>query len=68
MIWSILSSAFVIYLYRKLSAEELGENAQPQTAETSALTPAAGFKTSISAEIARLNSRISALESKLSQN
>ena len=65
MLWALASSAFVIYLYRKLNAEEAsgsatpGEMAQP---EPDGPDPAQALKM----EIARLNERISSLESRLS--
>jgi hypothetical protein len=52
MLWALASSVFVIYLYRTLNAESA-----PTTAEVAA--------DSVEAEIAALNARISALESKL---
>jgi hypothetical protein len=54
MFWAIASSAFVIYLYRKLNAEN---------------TPAAASDDApagkIEAEIAALNAQIAAIESKI---
>ncbi|MGY4308048.1 hypothetical protein ACVIJ6_005291 [Bradyrhizobium sp. USDA 4369] len=51
MLWAIVSSAFVIYLYRMLNA--------PSGAETSAIvTPA----DAIEAELTRLLNRIEAIE------
>ncbi len=54
MLWALASSVFVIYLYRKLSAEN-----SPATASGNA---AAG---NIEAEIAALNAQIAAIESKI---
>jgi hypothetical protein len=56
MLWSLLSSAYVIYLYRKLNAER---------------EPTAELKKSdenqLDAELARLNERIASLESRLAK-
>ena len=65
MLWALASSAFIIYLYRKLSAEEAGagataEVASPTGAEVSPLPLA------LKVELARLNERIRSLESRLS--
>lgn len=64
MLWAVASSAFVIYLYRKLKAEE----------DVGAVDPAIGSPASspgivntIDVESDKLNERISALESKLSK-
>ena len=54
MFWAIASSVFVIYLYRRLNAEEL----PPLHPEM----PPAG---TIEAEITVLNAQIAALESKI---
>jgi hypothetical protein len=65
MLWALASSAFVIYLYRKLNAEEAGgadsttANAQPRPDEPD-------LSQSLKIEIARLNERISSLERRLS--
>lgn len=53
MLWALASSAFVIYLYRKLNAE---------AAPPASMTPAAG---TLEAELAALDKEISALESRL---
>jgi hypothetical protein len=55
MLWSLLSSAYIIYLYRKLRAER-----EPQAAET-AVAPA----TSVSAELDNLNHRLDSIEARL---
>lgn len=52
MLWALASSVFVIYLYRTLNAE-------------SAAAPADGPADSVEAELAALNARIDALESKV---
>jgi hypothetical protein len=51
MLWALASSAFVIYLYRKLNAEIV----------VASDNPPAG---TLEAELAALNARIAALESK----
>jgi hypothetical protein len=56
MLWSLLSSAYIIYLYRKLKAER-----EPQAADTG--VPAA---TGVSAELDELNHRLDSLEARLS--
>lgn len=66
MLWAVASSAFVIYLYRKLNAEKAvgaaaAENGSPiRAASTSPLS-------AVDAELAKLNDHISALEGKLSK-
>lgn len=65
MLWALASSAFVIYLYRKLSAEEAGGTTSPEVKAKSrpdGSDPAQALKM----EIARLNERIGSLESRLS--
>jgi hypothetical protein len=54
MLWALASSAFVIYLYRKLNAE----------AAAPATTPVAG---TLESELVALDEEISALESRLAQ-
>ena len=51
MLWAIVSSAFVIYLYRTLNATTGAET-----------THGAASANAIDAELAKLNSRIDALE------
>lgn len=51
MVWALASSAFVIYLYRKLNADSI-----PATDSAPADT--------LEAELAALNARIAALERK----
>jgi len=55
MLWSLLSSAYVIYLYRKLNAER-----EPQVAAT-----AGNEATSLGAELDKFNQRLDSLESRL---
>lgn len=55
MLWSLLSSAYIIYLFRKLIAER-----EPQAAETG-VVPASG----VSAELDKLNQRLDSLEARL---
>lgn len=55
MLWSLLSSAYIIYLYRKLKAER-----EPQAAEAGT-SPAAG----VSAELDKLNQRLNSIEARL---
>ena len=65
MLWALASSAFVIYLYQKLNAEEASGPAAPgdlAQAGPGGPDPAQALKM----EIARLNERISSLESRLS--
>ena len=65
MLWALVSSAFVIYLYRKLNAEEANGPATPggmAQAGSGGPDPAQALKV----EIARLNERIGSLESRLS--
>ncbi|WP_424630457.1 hypothetical protein [Bradyrhizobium sp. SYSU BS000235] len=52
MLWAIASSVFVIYLYRKLNAENIP-------------APASVPTDTIEAELAALNAEIAALERKL---
>ncbi len=54
MLWSLLSSAYIIYLYRKLKAERA-----PQAAETDVPI------SSVSAELDKLNHRLDSLEARL---
>jgi hypothetical protein len=56
MLWSLISSAYIIYLYRKLKAER-----EPEAADAS--TVDAGG--SIGAELDKLNKRLDALEARL---
>jgi hypothetical protein len=55
MLWAIGSSAFVIYLYRKLSGEK----------DLEATNPGSNSSSAIELEFAKLNERIAALESRL---
>jgi hypothetical protein len=55
MLWALLSSAYVIYLYHKLSAEQA-----PQAAKS-----AGGETGSLDAELDELNQRLSSLEARL---
>lgn len=55
MLWAIVSSAFVIYLYRKLSATA--------DADAGGVEPT----NSIDTELAKLNGRIDALENMVSR-
>ena len=55
MLWSLISSAFVIYLYRKLKAEQGPEAVDTDTGSTGA----------INVEINRINQQISSLEAKI---
>ena len=55
MLWSLLSSAYIIYLYRKMKAER-----EPHAAETGMAPP-----TSVSAELDTLNQRLDSLEARL---
>jgi hypothetical protein len=66
MLWAIASSAFVIYLYRKLNAEEAVGAIDPAIGNP-ASSPGTGHVSAIDAEFDRLDERISALESKLSK-
>jgi hypothetical protein len=66
MLWALASSAFIIYLYRKLNAdkaEDPMENADASGA--TGLRPNA--MGAVSEELAELNERIGALESKLAK-
>lgn len=54
MLWALISSGFVIYLYRTLNTE-------------SASAPDGAPAGSVEAELAALNARIAALESRLGQ-
>jgi hypothetical protein len=60
MLWAVASSAFVIYLYRKLDAEDIG-------AVDPAGSPNTGRASAIDTELDRLEARISALDGKLSK-
>lgn len=55
MLWSLISSAYIIYLYRKLKAEQ-----EPQTTE-----PGGSEASSLGAELDRLNQRLESLEARL---
>ena len=55
MLWSLISSAYIIYLYRKLKAEQ-----EPQTAE-----PAGSASSSLGAELDRLDQQLDSLEARL---
>ena len=55
MLWSLISSAYIIYLYRKLKAEQ-----EPQATE------AAGSEaSSLGTELDRLNRQLDSLEARL---
>jgi hypothetical protein len=56
MLWSLISSAYVIYLYRKLKAEQ-----EPAASETERTGGGSGTD----AEIDKLNAQIRALEARL---
>jgi hypothetical protein len=66
MLWAVASSAFVIYLYRKLNAESTVESVDPESQSPTG-PPVAGNLSAVDAEFDTLNERISALESKLSK-
>jgi len=66
MLWAVASSAFVIYLYRKLNAEDAVGSVDPAI-ESPTGSPGTGQVSAVDAELNRLNERISALESKLSK-
>jgi hypothetical protein len=66
MLWAVASSAFVIYLYRKLNAEEAVGAVDPEIGSPIS-SPGTGQVSAIDAEFDRLNARIRALESKLSK-
>ena len=55
MLWALLSSAYVIYLYRKLNAES-----EPQAAATGG-----SEARSLGAELDKLNQRLASLETRL---
>jgi hypothetical protein len=55
MLWALLSSAYVIYLYRKLNA------AQAPASPEAPVAPAGG----IGAELDRLNQRLASIEARL---
>jgi hypothetical protein len=55
MLWSLLSSAYIIYLYRKLKAER-----EPQTTKTAATQTG-----SVGAALDTFNQRLDSLEAKL---
>ncbi|MEH2528445.1 MULTISPECIES: hypothetical protein [unclassified Bradyrhizobium] len=55
MLWALLSSAYVIYLYRKLKAEQ-----EPQPAATGG-----SEATSLGAELDKLNQRLDSIEARL---
>lgn len=54
MLWSLISSAYIIYLYRKLKAEQ-----EPQSTEP------AGEASSVGAELDRLDRQLDSLEARL---
>ena len=56
MLWSLISSAYVIYLYRTLKAEQLSGSSD---------TIVAGSGSGIDAELDKLNVQIRALEAHL---
>ena len=56
MLWAIISSVFVIYLYRKLSIEEHPEASSSASSDSSS---------AVHAELATLSKRFDALESRL---
>jgi hypothetical protein len=58
MLWAIGSSAFVIYLYRKLSSEQ-----NPEAADSAG----SNSSSAIELELAKLNERIGSLESRLTK-
>jgi hypothetical protein len=66
MLWAMASSAFVIYLYRKLNAEDAVELVAPEI-EGPTGSLGTGQVSAVDAEFNSLNERISALESKLSK-
>ena len=55
MLWSLISSAYIIYLYRKLKAEQ-----EPQPTE-----PVGSGSSSLGAELDRLDHQLDSLEAKL---
>lgn len=55
MLWSLISSAYIIYLYRKLKAEQ-----EPQATE-----PTRSDASSPGAELDRLNHQLDSLEARL---
>lgn len=55
MLWSLISSAYIIYLYRKLKAEQ-----EPQTTE-----PAGSESSSLAAELDRIGHQLDSLEARL---
>jgi uncharacterized protein involved in exopolysaccharide biosynthesis len=55
MLWSLISSAYIIYLYRKLKAEQ-----EPQATE-----PSGSEASSLGAELDRLNQQLESLEARL---
>ena len=68
MLWALASSAFVIYLYRKLNAENTLETAGAESeGALSSRTASTGHLSAVDAEFAKLNERIGALESRLSK-
>ena len=67
MLWALASSAFVIYLYRKLNAEEANGKATPKD-KAQAGPDRSDLPQALTLEIARLNKRINSLESRLSTN
>ena len=68
MLWALASSAFVIYLYRKLNAEDALETSNSESeGALSSRTAATGHLSAVDAEFAKLSERIGALESRLSK-
>jgi hypothetical protein len=65
MLWALASSAFVIYLYRKLNAEEANGMATPED-KAQAGPDRSDLPQALTMEIARLNERINSLDSRLS--
>lgn len=66
MLWAVASSAFVIYLYRKLNAEDAVGPVDPAI-ESPTGSPCTSPLNAIDVEFDRLDARIRALESKLSK-
>jgi hypothetical protein len=58
MLWSLLVSGYIIYLYRKLNAENEAKTASGESA--------GGGMSALDAELATLNERIATLESQVS--
>jgi hypothetical protein len=55
MLWSLISSAYIVYLYRKLKRER-----EPRAAATSGNEAA-----SVGAELDKLNERLNSIEARL---